>query len=265
MTEPIIKYIANGWEKTFQRRIPGILTTLVTVIDKMLHTFHDEVEKRAIKNGGSMARFHMLKDGLSNYREVVRDTTNRTKLDISSKQRDINREFVPVVTNAMIPAYEACSNETGKGSYRRMKASMEQHVDWYRNEMFANATETVRQLITAMLKDVQQELEASMDEIFLSMKRDYTQLVTGISNANEEHLTRDQRKMRKEALDIVEGARLRFERVVGLASPSPAPTPAPEETQPEDANPQSEVSDSKDAASDEPEFNFDSEWDHMFA
>lgn len=142
----------------------------MAVIDRTLHTFHDEIETRVIKNGDSMARFHMLEDELPNYRDVVGDTTNRMKLEINSKLRDIDREFVPIVSNAMIPAYETCPNETGKGSYKRIKFAIEQHVGWYKNEMFTNATEIVRQLIATMLKDVQGELEASMDEMLLSLK-----------------------------------------------------------------------------------------------
>jgi len=73
-----------------------------------------------------------------------------------------------------------------------------------------------------MLKDVQDQLEASLDEFFVSMRRDYTQLVTGVAS-NAERLSRDQRMMRKDVLDLVNDAKLRFERVVGLASPSPEP------------------------------------------
>ncbi|KAK5950264.1 hypothetical protein OHC33_008733 [Knufia fluminis] len=222
LTEPIIKYIANGWEKTFSRRVPGVLTTLVSTVDKLLNTFHDEVEKRAIRNGGSMARFYMLRNQLQAYREVIKDASNRTKVEISTRQKDCNREFVPVITLNMLPAYQLCTDEHGKGSFRRMKTHMDQHVDTIKQTMFAASTDEIKRRITAMLKDAQDQLEAGLDEIFISMKRDYTQLVTGV-RSNAERLPRDQRIMRKEVLDLVNGSKLRFERVVGLASPSPEP------------------------------------------
>lgn len=83
--------------------------------------------------------------------------------------------------------------------------------------------------------------------------------MTGISTANEEHLMRDKRKLRKEALDVFEGARSRFERVVGLASLSPALIPAPEEAQSGEPKYQNEVSDSKDAGNHEFGVNFENE------
>lgn len=222
----------------------------------MLNTFHDEVEKRATKNGGNLGRYLMLRHGLANYREVVKDTTNRTKLTISSRQRDINREFVPVVTTAMMPVYDVCTAERGPGSFRRMKLAMEQHVDREKNDMFAKAADSVRGLITVMLKDIQAELEASLDEIFLSMKRDYIQLVTGINAANEERLPREQRKMRKEVLDVIEGARLAFDRVVGLAPPSPPP----EQRQIASTEADDEVLNPPEADVDKNQSSFDSKW-----
>lgn len=222
LTEPIIKYVANGWEKTFSRRIPSVFTTLVTAVDKLLHTFHDEVEKRAARNGGSMARFYMLRNQLQAYREVIKDASNKTKVDISTRQKDINREFVPVITLNMLPAYRYCTEERGTGSFKRMKAHMDMHVESTKQQMFTESTDDIRRRITIMLKEAQDQLETSLDEIFVSMKRDYTLLVTGVTS-HAERLSRDQRMMRKDVLDLVNGAKMRFERVVGLASPSPEP------------------------------------------
>ena len=228
LTEPIIRHIATAWEKTFVRRIPGVLSTLVTTVDKTVHTFHDEIEKRAIRNGGSMARFMMLKHNLGGYRAVVQDVTNKTKLEIGNKQKDINREFVPSITNAMVPAYHWCTEERGTGSFKRMKNYMTQHINENKQQMFGSSTETVQGKITTILKEVFEQLDLSIDDIFTSMKRDYLQHVTGINSASEERLPREQRKMRKDVLDIVNSAMLRFERVVGLASPSPEPDDQPE-------------------------------------
>jgi len=97
--------------------------------DKLLHTFHDEVEKRAARNGGSMARFYMLRNQLQAYREVIKDASNRSKVEISTRQKDINREFVPVITLNMLPAYQYCTEERGTGSYKRMKAHMDTYVE----------------------------------------------------------------------------------------------------------------------------------------
>jgi len=222
LAEPIMKHIANGWEKTFTRRIPGVFTILVTTVDRLLNTFHDEVEKRAVKQGGNMAKFYMLRNQLQAYREVIKDASNKTKNEISARQKDINREFVPVITLNMLPAYQHCTEERGQGSFKRMKTFMLQHVDSTKQTMFAESTDDIKRRITVMLKDVHDQLEASLDEIFLSMKRNYTQLVIAV-RGNAERLPREQRMMRKEVLDVVNGAKSIFERVVGLASPSPEP------------------------------------------
>lgn len=76
-----------------------------------------------------MARFYMLRNQLQAYREVIKDASNKTKVDISTRQKDINREFVPVITLNMLPAYQYCTEERGTGSYKRMKAHMDTYVE----------------------------------------------------------------------------------------------------------------------------------------
>lgn len=147
------------------RRIPGALSSLVTAFDQLVRTFHNDVEKRALRNGGNVGRLLMLKHGLANYREIVADATNKTKQEIAGKQRDINREFVPVIARAMVPAYDYCTEERGSGSFKRMKAYVASHVEDKKQEMFTDSTEFVRGEITNMLKDVGEKLETSIDEI----------------------------------------------------------------------------------------------------
>lgn len=233
MTEPIIRAIANAWERTFTRRIPAVLSTLVTVVKRLLETFHEEVEKRAVRNGASIAQFMMLKHNLAGYLEIVKDAADNSKKEISTKQKDVNREFVPVITNFMVPAYQYCTDERGTGSFKRMKAHMASHIDATKEKMFTESVDAVKNEITKMLRVAGDTLETSVDEVFMPLKRDYLQQVTGVSVAQAERLPREQRKMRKEVQDLVHGATVRFERVLGLASPSPEPEEAPANTAPD--------------------------------
>lgn len=200
----------------------------MTIVKRLLEAFHEEVEKRAIRNGASIAQFMMLKHNLSGYLEIVKDAAENSKNEIASKQKDVNREFVPVVTAFMQPAYTYCTQESGPGSFKRMKTHMASHIDARKGEMFAKSVEAVRNEITKMLRAAGETLETSVDEVFMPLKRDYIQQVTGVSAAQTERLPREQRRMRKDVQDLVNGAAKRFERVLGLASPSPEPESASE-------------------------------------
>lgn len=87
-----------------------------------------------------MVRFDILRLQLSSYKEVVKDATSKTKMDIANTQKDINREFVPIITNAMTLAYQVCTDKREPGPFRRMKPAMDQHVNNVERTMYSNAT-----------------------------------------------------------------------------------------------------------------------------
>lgn len=113
LTEPIIKNIASGWERAFSRRMPSVLNALANTNGTLLTAFHNTVETRAVRNGTSLASLEMLKQQLPTYKDTFRDLSAVAQAQISTRQRDINREFVPVVAEAMKQAYDDCESEIG--------------------------------------------------------------------------------------------------------------------------------------------------------
>ena len=101
LTEPILKNIANGWERTFSRRMPSVLSGLANKTGTLLTTFHKTVETRAMRNGTSLASLEMLKQQLPTYKDTMKDLSTTAQTQIAARQKDINREFVPVVAEAM--------------------------------------------------------------------------------------------------------------------------------------------------------------------
>jgi hypothetical protein len=113
LTEPIIKNIANGWERAFSRRMPSVLNGLANKNGTLLTAFHKTIETRAMRNGTSLASLEMLKQQLPTYKDTFRDLSAVAQAQITTRQKDINREFVPVVAEAMKQAYDDCESESG--------------------------------------------------------------------------------------------------------------------------------------------------------
>ncbi len=82
-----MRHLAGPWESIFARRAPGILNSLPANVGQVLTTFHDEVERRALRNGVSLASFHMLKHQIPVYKESLKDAMSDARSLITEKQR----------------------------------------------------------------------------------------------------------------------------------------------------------------------------------
>lgn len=206
LTEPILKHVTPGWEKVFSRRLPQTLSGFAGEIIQILTTFHNDVEKRAIRNNLSVAPFQMLKSQLSTFKEVAQDAANSAKDFIITQQKDINRSFVPKITEAMVPVYINTTTEVGPGQYKRMKAQMEAHVRTAKLTMFHASLEYVQDLLKKMVKDAEGVMLTKIDSVFVVIKRDYESVVIGKSRNAKQNpsLPMQQRKLRKEIFDIID-------------------------------------------------------------
>lgn len=109
-----MKHIASGWERVFIRRVPSVLANLTRNASNLLKAFHQDVDRRASMTGTGVATLPMLEQQLKVYENIFKDRSATTRENINAQQKEINREFVPVITEAMIQGYTICRDERGK-------------------------------------------------------------------------------------------------------------------------------------------------------
>lgn len=175
----------------------------------------------------------MLGQQIANYENLLKDLSTNVKDAINNSQKEINREFVPVIEQAMVAAYEACVEERGKprssrpngyqlittgtGSFARMKAAMNSHVASERHTMFQSSAENVRSRLSVMLKELEVLMNDKADEVYIAMRRDYNSVLGGGEvPQNGEILPKTQRLVRKEMMQIIDGAEKVFSKIAGL-------------------------------------------------
>lgn len=82
----------------------------------MLKDFHHDVDIRARKVGAGLAGLHMLQQQIRVYEDILKDLSNTMRDTINAQQKEVNREFIPVIERAMAEAYKLCVDENGMGS-----------------------------------------------------------------------------------------------------------------------------------------------------
>ena len=214
LAEPMMKHLVPGWEKAFSRRVQVVLTIFVRNAATCLKKFHRDIDARARRAGASIAGLSMLQQQVGAYESIIKDLSSTVKDTIMASQKEINREFVPVIMDNMEPAYEACTNESGPGSYIRMKSAMNGHVAQQRHTMFNEAGEKVKKSLEQMLKTVEGQMGDKTDEVFISMRRDYRAVLGDGEIREAEILPRPQRLCRKEIKGIIERVKKIFEKLV---------------------------------------------------
>lgn len=177
LADPMMKHLQNQWEKTFQRKLPHILNAFAKNGNKLLKDSHAVVEERCRSSGHGVARIGMLSFGLRNYEPVFNDASSAIITQVNEQQRDINREFVPVVSGIMQTAYDQCNDESGQGSYKRMKGHMERFVERNKRTMFSKSCQGVKNRLGQMCDKVREDMLGRVDSVFASMQCDYMSLV----------------------------------------------------------------------------------------
>ncbi|KAL8899294.1 MAG: hypothetical protein Q9207_006271 [Kuettlingeria erythrocarpa] len=216
LTEPMIKLLAPGWEKVFTRRVQSVLNNFTKAAPTILKKFHRDMEDRARKIGTDLSSLSMLSHQITTYEQIFKDVAAGERDAIMTLQKDINREFTPVIERNMTPSYEGCTAECGPGSYKRMKTLMNEHVEQSRHRMFQESADEVRRQLDTMVHDVGERLADKTDEVFIQIKRDYRAVLGGGNIAQGEVIPRLQRQVRKETKKTIDGVEKMMKKVMGL-------------------------------------------------
>ncbi|KAL8998150.1 MAG: hypothetical protein Q9188_006160 [Gyalolechia gomerana] len=216
LTEPMIKMIAPGWEKVFTRRVQMVMNNFSKMAPTTLRQFHHEIEDRARNIGTGLASLSMLSQQILVYDQILKDLAATTKDMIMTRQKDINREFVPVIQHAMQPSYGWCSAEVGPGQFKRMKAYMDDHVEHARYTMFQKSADEVKRQLAVLVHDVEETMADRTDEVFMQVKRDYRSVLGGGEVSQGEVLPRIQRVVRRDIKRTIDGVERMMKKVVGL-------------------------------------------------
>lgn len=209
----MLQSIVSSWEKTFSHRIPSTLDGLPITVENLLAQFHEEVETRVVQNGTPYAMVQMLSQQLQHWQLSFRDIATNMRTRISERSREINRQFVPIITDIMLKAYHACESECGPGLFLRMKQIMTRSVNENRTHMFNQSVDYVRASLEELVEDVESQMLEQSNQTFLSLKGDYVSALLSEQTVNEQQLPRAV-TIRKDIADLVEEAAIIFKKVV---------------------------------------------------
>ena len=214
LVDPILKHLANGWERAFQSRLPKAFCAYAANFGGLLHTFHGSVERQADEKGVGLAELSILKQQVYTYEQLFHNVGTVVIKQMTQLQREANRNITPTIANGMRNVYELCASECGPGTYKRMKEHMTNYVDRERHQMFHATAGTLQKHLDQMCKALQESMETEAYGIYLQIHRDYVRVIGGeVSSQPAVVQSKQESELRAEVKGILEGVDARFESI----------------------------------------------------
>jgi len=194
LAEPMIRIIAAPWEKVFSRRTPTLVKKYATQTREKITCFHKAVADQA--GPSRAAHLHLLSGQLNTYGDSLqgkscllvictealicgKGTVNDLVDIINTTQREINREFTPVIMAVMHDSYSWCTAERGPGQFMRMKECMHRHAESHKTDMFEQSTTAVKARLIQLVKRVEDGMEEVTMGLYADMQKDYHSIFGG--------------------------------------------------------------------------------------
>ncbi|KAM5441179.1 hypothetical protein MferCBS31731_003606 [Microsporum ferrugineum] len=182
LADPMMAIVGLAWESVFINQIPALLNSASNALRQSLSEFHRDVMRSVETFTGNDSRSRIFKDQSLRYQEKTKQTFRFVYEKIDSKQRDLNRVFIPTIAQALKPAYNTVYGFRGAGSFQRMKDTITSHVAELKYHMFQKAVETVKDELEDLANVLEDVLRREIEKIFDDMSHDY---MTGLKNSSE--------------------------------------------------------------------------------
>ncbi|KAL8719303.1 MAG: hypothetical protein Q9181_008075, partial [Wetmoreana brouardii] len=187
----------NGVYKNFHASMTSFADEAVGLLSKFHQTLHNQMHEHSLRTFG----LSLLRQQLAAYTGMFKDCARSVRESVIAAQKNINREFVPVIEGVLVPTYEACFQESGLGGFARMKRSMEASVSEKRFTMFQESVDEVRKRLLDMIKAQEQSLAGEVESVVHKIRRDYASVFAG-NNAPKGH--KPQQSFRVEIMKILD-------------------------------------------------------------
>ncbi|KAL9075583.1 MAG: hypothetical protein Q9157_003987 [Trypethelium eluteriae] len=212
--DPMMKALMSTWERTFQR-LPHTLQRFARGAFDSIRSFHATIIPRAIEKGASPVAIKTLTEQLGTYPTFLQAVGNRVARAINDQQKEASRQFTPGIAAALRSAYEQCANESGLGSFKRMKATMMQHVANNKDQMFGDAAATVQKQLRGLYRNAENQLKEPINELLVRLDRDYRQMMLGPNVSMNQVPQKWEQEMKKQISELVAGGRKGWEEITG--------------------------------------------------
>ncbi|RPA75505.1 hypothetical protein BJ508DRAFT_332024 [Ascobolus immersus RN42] len=165
LAEPLTNSLSTDWEKCFQTEVPQLLEKNRHGMTKILKRHYQKISGGVKAFGLNQRQEQLLRDQARTTEQKCGTVTSHINALVSGRQREISREFAPEIQKVMEPAYAACVDVTGAGTFDRMKNVLHDHLQQHKEKMFTLCTKALQKELQNLEGEVLLELEKMATDI----------------------------------------------------------------------------------------------------
>ncbi|XP_070574602.1 myosin-2 heavy chain-like isoform X2 [Ptychodera flava] len=166
LSEPMYSSIMIQWDKVFSGVLMRTLDSCIHSILGTLKRFFLNLQRELQALGIALDRItRVSQQQLDSAAIKLKSAVGELKVWIQDSQRDINRLIPPSIQSYMEPVYNTCTNESGSGSFARMKGHMERHVVVESSVMFDAASTTMLEQLMVLQQEIVARFRAACETI----------------------------------------------------------------------------------------------------
>ncbi|KAF9886926.1 hypothetical protein FE257_010667 [Aspergillus nanangensis] len=192
LAHPLLSKIANGWMATFAS-LPTHTEQLIESLGECLKRFHKNALRfadKSIRDRNSK----LLREMLNMQYQTLQEHLQEVEMTIKNEQKDVNRIFSQSISKELSQVYQACAEERGLGSLKRMRAIMQDAAEQKDNTIISNSVQSVEGGLINLLVEAEKAVATLMSSMVERMSRDY---YTVIIEAQIRRLSEEQIELKK--------------------------------------------------------------------
>ncbi|KAI4596491.1 hypothetical protein KJ359_005245 [Pestalotiopsis sp. 9143b] len=178
LLHPLKVSLAKAWDRSFTKVVPRALEKFSVDSREILGDFHSTYNTHMDSRLNALD-MNLLQSQIQIRQQAFKDVTEVFKAKVETFQKDANRQFTPVIMRTLAQAYSDVRQETGLGSFIRMKEAMLRHVTVQKDSMFQASCRNVQSSILRLCNEMKQEMTSKIDETVDTMSADYLQTIMG--------------------------------------------------------------------------------------
>ncbi|KAI1281346.1 hypothetical protein F5Y07DRAFT_395830 [Xylaria sp. FL0933] len=190
LVTPLLKQLGSHWETAFTKKIPNALNAHAKTCQKHQEYIQGLIQSRLRERVTFNGIIGMLQDQDKKRVIGLANKINSLNSDVTTLQREANREFAPAIQRMLNPKYREQSMDSGPGVFARIKLGIESEITKRAKAIFKASTESPQAKLSNLPGNIQEELQAYITIMRDEMISDYSNVILGADSSGQSKVIR---------------------------------------------------------------------------